>query len=216
VSRRQLIVDCESTGLYPELGHIAWEWAVIERDTGAEHVWRIEADSGDLGRADPAALKISGYHERTRGMQRTTACDLADLADVTGAGAWSCRICLASHLAGLLAGATIIGAVPGFDERFLTAFLRIHGYRPPWPWHYRVRDIGSMAYGHLTACLALGAEGRDAALGVPSMDASTDDFARALGVDPERFDRHSALGDCRLVAAMLDVIEGRPGVTSGE
>jgi hypothetical protein len=27
------------------------------------------------------------------------------------------------------------------------------------------------------------------------------------GVDPEKFERHSALGDCRLVDAMLDVVK---------
>jgi hypothetical protein len=41
------------------------------------------------------------------------------------------------------------------------------------------------------------------------MDAGTDDFARALGVDPGQFERHSALGDCRLAGLMLDIIEGR-------
>jgi hypothetical protein len=66
-----------------------------------------------------------------------------------------------------------------------------------------------MAYGYLSACLALGVEGRDAALGVPDMDAGTDDFARALDVDPGQFERHSALGDCRLAGLMLDIIEGR-------
>ena len=200
MSRKQMIVDCETTGLHPELGHVAWEWAVIERDTGNSHVYRVQPNGVELGRADPAALEIGGYRERTSGMQGRDDCALADLAGGGDVPSWSCRTCLASHLAGLLKDATIIGAVPGFDERMLTALLTSYGMRPPWPWHYRVRDIGSMAYGYLSACLALG---------VPDMGASTDDFARALGVDPGQFERHSALGDCRLVGLMLDIIEGR-------
>ena len=107
----------------------------------------------------------------------------------------------------MLDGATILCANPAFDTGFLAALLNKHGHAACW--HYRLRDIGSMAYGYLSACLALGVEGRDAALGLPGIDAGTDDFARALGVDPDRFERHSALGDCHLLAAMLDVIEGR-------
>jgi len=50
--------------------------------------------------------------------------------------------------------------------------------------------------------------GRDAALGVPSMDASTADFARALELDLLSFEAHTALGDARMLGAMLDVITG--------
>lgn len=65
-----------------------------------------------------------------------------------------------------------------------------------------LRDIGSMSWAwlqanHLPHHLAL-----------PGLDAGTDDLARAMGIEPDDFERHSALGDCRLVAAMLDVIEG--------
>jgi DNA polymerase III epsilon subunit-like protein len=133
---------------------------------------------------------------------------VCDVAGYRGADAyWSAPRKLAPILARLLDGATIVAANPTFAAGFLTALLRKHGQAATW--HYRLRDIGSMAYGYLSACLALGVEGRDAALGVPSIDASTDDFAKALGVDPDQFERHSALGDCRLLAAMLDVIEGR-------
>jgi hypothetical protein len=36
----------------------------------------------------------------------------------------------------------------------------------------------------------------------------SDEVSRAVGVHPDRFDRHSALGDCRWVLAQLDVITG--------
>jgi DNA polymerase III epsilon subunit-like protein len=114
---------------------------------------------------------------------------------------WSDPASLAGHLMRLLADTTIIGAVPSFDAGFLSAMLARHG-QPAQPWHYRLRDIGSMARGWLTG----------AALPCPQMDASTDEFAAALGVDMTRLGsrRHSAAGDCELVEAMLDKMRGGP------
>jgi len=190
MTRRLLLIDTETTGL-DSSRHEVWEIAVAERH-GPEHLWRIEPD---LTLAEPKALEVGRFYERTANTTRHSDPGLVcDVAGYRGADAyWSAPRKLAAN--------------PTFDAGFLTALLRKHGQAATW--HYRLRDIGSMAYGYLSACLALGVEGRDAALGVPSIDASTDDFAKALGVDPDQFERHSALGDCRLLAAMLDVIEGR-------
>jgi hypothetical protein len=205
--RRQLIIDAETTSLEPDYatrrGGI-WELAVIERDSGTEHLWRMLPD---LTAADPAALAVGQYYERTAGMTGGVPGGVYDLTE-PGSSGWSDPAALAAFLAPVLAGATLIAAVPSFDAtKFLAAFLARYGQCRE-PWHYRLRDIGSMSYGYLQACIRLGVEGRDGAMGRPVMDAGTDDFARALNVDPGQFDRHSALGDCRLVAAMLDVIEG--------
>jgi DNA polymerase III epsilon subunit-like protein len=111
---------------------------------------------------------------------------------------WSAPEALAAVVAPLLDDATVIAANPAFDAGFLAAFLRDHGQAPTW--HYRLRDIGSMAWGALARLC-------DFPDTLP-LDASTDDLAQALGIDLSTFDRHTALGDCQLVAAMLRAIEG--------
>jgi len=203
-----LVVDTETTGTDPER-HDIWEIAVIELpDDGprVEHAWRILPD---LAVADQAALQVSGFYERTAGMLPEKHGEVCDFA----AGAAARRsdpAALAAVLASLLSGATWLGAVPAFDEKFIAPFLRLHGQGPAWK--YRLRDLGSMAYGYLLGRNDGFRAAHPAALGmpaVPPMDASTDEFARALGVDPAAFGRHSALEDCRLFAACLAVIRGR-------
>jgi DNA polymerase III epsilon subunit-like protein len=196
---RTLIVDTETTGLDPSR-HEIWELAVIDRESGTGYLWRLKPD---LVKADPGALRVGRYYERTGDMCRT--CRPGRVHDLTldegdDAAEWSGPEALAAHLAPLLDGATIIAANPAFDAGFLTAFLNHHGEAATW--HYRLRDIGSMAWGWLQA------HHLPHHLAVPDMSAGTDDLARELGVEPEKFERHSALGDCRMVAAMLDVIEG--------
>ena len=70
MSRRQVILDCETTSLEPDYdggtGTI-WELACIERDTGTSHLWRMEPD---LSKADPGALRVGKFYERTRMMKR--------------------------------------------------------------------------------------------------------------------------------------------------
>lgn len=201
MTRRHLIVDSETTGL-DETRHEIWELAILDREDGREHLWRMKPD---LVKADPQALAVGRFYERTAS-DMCGGCvspDRAyDLMNWTRRDPyeWSAPGALAAAIAPLLDGATIIGATPDFDTRFLRAFLNRHGHAATW--HYRIRDIGSMAHGYLRRAPGL-YHGE-----LPPMDAGTDNFAAALGVDTGKFERHSALGDCRLVNAMLDVIEG--------
>jgi hypothetical protein len=206
VTRPQIIVDCETTSLTPDYvtgGGVIWELALIERDCGAERLYRMEPDTA---RADQAALAVGRFDERTGDMSHYAHAGgphdsgVTDIA-WTGYQTWSRPADLAPHIAGLLDGATLIAANPTFDANYLSAFLAAYDCNPA-PWHYRLRDIGSMAWAWLQA------HHLPHHLATPPMDAGTDDFARAIGIDPDEFERHSALGDCRLVEAMLRVIEG--------
>lgn len=209
MTRRTVILDTETTSLTPqyETGTgVIWELAVMERGSAGGYrsgLWRMKPD---LAKADEAALAVGKFYERTAGMcEDCTPKRAQDLTLPLGARdkpEWSSPEALAAEVARLLDGATLIAANPTFDAGFLTAFLRHHGQAATW--HYRLRDIGSMAHGWLRGYDIA----RDRPNSRPPIDASTDDFARALGVDPDGFERHSALGDCRLVAAMFDVIEG--------
>lgn len=198
MSRPQIVIDCETTGLDP-FRHEIWEVALLDRESGTEHLWRMKPD---LTRADPGALTVGQFYERTAEM---CACEPDRAWDMAGllpgvSPEWSEPRALAAKLAPILSGVTLIAANPTFDAGFLAAFLNFHGQAATW--HYRLRDIGSMAWAFLQA------NHLPHHLATPPMDAGTDDFARALGVEPEKFERHSALGDCLLVEAMLRVIEG--------
>jgi hypothetical protein len=202
MTRPQMILDTETTSLaanYETGSGVIWELAVIERGSGAQHLWRMKPD---LALADPASLTVGRYYERTSKM--CTRCRPDRARDLTNRleaeePEWSDPEALAADVARLLADVTLIAANPAFDAGFLAAFLRRYGQAPAW--HYRLRDIGSIAYGYLYGADFPGYK-------VPPIDASTDELARGLNVDPDDFERHSALGDCLLLAAMLDAIEG--------
>jgi len=87
-------------------------------------------------------------------------------------------------------GAQVIGCNPGFDldSRRLSDLLWENGIEPAW--HYHPDDISSMAKGWLAAA------GR-----LPAPPWSSDQLSIALGVDPAKFARHTAMGDCRWVQA---------------
>ena len=212
MSRRVAIVDLETTGLDP-VAHELWEAGLIFRADDEhereEHLFRVEPD---LAKADPGALRVNRYYERTRLMKHrdTLAHDIAR-TPANRVAYWSHPAALAVHLARLLDDVTLLCSVPTFDTAFLAAFLRAHGQAPTW--NHRVRDFASAAWGFLTGrpdaatpVIAIGLE--PAPPLVPSLDAGTADFAMALGVDRTAYDLHTALGDCRLVDAGLDVIEG--------
>lgn len=212
MTRPEIIVDVESTSLvadYATGSGVIWELALIERDAAGrvnEHLWRMKPD---LARADPSALAVGRFYERTAKMCQT--CTPSRARDLTGFMGprddmeWSAPDALAAEVAPLLHNVTLIAANPAFDAGFLTAFLNVNGQAATW--HYRLRDIGSIAWGWLNGRNTHEYASCTGRYVVPAMDASTDDFARALGVDPEPFDRHTALGDCRLVDAMLRVME---------
>jgi hypothetical protein len=203
--RRALVIDTETTSLTPDYetgAGVIWELAVIDRADGTRHLWRMEPD---LAKADPGALQVGRFYERTlkmswhssdTGGERPEAVYDLHAADWAY---WSQPRALAAVLAPLLDRATLIAANPTFDAGFLAAFLRRYGQAPTW--HYRLRDIGSMAWGYLQA------KHLPHHIPLVAMDASTDDFARALRVEPDDYERHTAMGDCQLADAMLDVIE---------
>ncbi|MDA8320396.1 MAG: hypothetical protein M0030_11395 [Actinomycetota bacterium] len=199
MGRRIVLLDSETTGLDPQMGAEAWEYGLIEYSlpgdrvlpgwTGIRHLYRVEPD---LAFADEASLDVCRYRERTAGMLPPAAPGRAhDLALTDADQRWSTRAGLAAELIQLLDGRTVVCAVPTFDIPFARKLLDAHAY--PAPWHYRVRDIESIAWGWLARHGA----------GVP-LDAGLHDLARAIDVDPDRYVTHTALGDCDLMAAILD------------
>jgi len=188
-------VDTETTGLDPFL-HEAWEIAVIFRDGGldTEHTFRIKPD---LTNADPKALEVNRFHERT------------------GAPGWQWqeRRKTAERVYGLLNGAVIIGSNPAFDAEMLTHLFGRY-YDNPRPWHYRAEDITTLAAGFRYGQASTGALGDDFTLpgDFPQQPYSSYTLSRAVGVEPPAKDvAHTALGDARWAKSVYDAVTFQPG-----
>lgn len=93
--------------------------------------------------------------------------------------------------------AHIVGAVPSFDTERLTTLLHSRGFEPAW--HYHLIDVENVVVGHLAA------KGL-----VCTPPWKSDSLSRAVGVEPEDFNRHTAMGDCQWVRAQWNsVMEGK-------
>lgn len=92
-------------------------------------------------------------------------------------------------------GAQVVGCNPGFDldSMRLTDLLRRHYLCPEW--HYHPDDISSMVKGWLAAA------GR-----LPAPPWKSEQLSLALGVDPDRFARHTAMGDARWCQAQYAAV----------
>lgn len=198
--QRLIFLNTETTGLDSDR-HEVWEVAYIVRDAerdDVEHCAQLPVSFLDC--ADPMALRISGFWER-RLVADYFSGDAGPVVRFTNdrnasvaVGAWAMAFCR------LLAGATIVGAVPDFDVRFLSAFLRRHGL--PWTAHYHLCDVENLAVGFLAAqSVTRGAFYPEVR---PPWD--SDKLAGALGVKLGDDARHTALGDARWARDMYDAV----------
>ena len=175
-----LYLDTETTGLDPRI-HVPWEVAIItEGGAESEYVWRWRPAPWDLHYADRDALAINGFHDRVP--------DKYD-ANIEGDAA--------AAIGQLVEGNIIAGSKPSFDVEMLTPWLRRCGVEPSW--HHRPVCIATAAYGWLLR-EPLTAQERAEVLGLPW---HSDDLSRTCGINPDDYDRHTALGD--------DLTEGIPG-----
>lgn len=200
-------VDLETTGLDPDR-HEIWEIGLILRLDGAdmEYAWQLPVD---LSRADPMGLRVGRFYERRRkigGMAPVASLHRVKYpTDEQFAKAGPLPVSdTAETIANLLDGCHLVGAVPSFDAAFLGPWLRSHGQAATW--HYHLVDVEALAAGWLAA-------GHDLAFGPPVRDKcqppwNSNELSAAVGVDPEQFDRHTALGDARWARAIYDAVMG--------
>lgn len=200
---RVVFLDTETTGLDPATEEL-FEIAAIDGATGDEFVFHLEPLPEVVDRMHPKAAEVNRFHERT------AAPDWK----------WDSPHRVADKLDRVLNGAHIVGAVPDFDARFLTAWYG-HMQMPVPRWHYHLIDIESMAVGWLIARadetyrrsdgidrqVQRAQNMRDLAATLPWR---SDDLSLACGVEPvSETERHTALGDARWVMRWWNRLHGR-------
>jgi DNA polymerase III epsilon subunit-like protein len=138
-------IDIETCGLDPDRADL-WEIGAVEED-GTDHLWWVKPD---LSVADPGALRVNGFYERTI---------------LFRPGDWRLAADVAAEVAHLTAGKMLAGAVPSFDARFLDVFLRRYGQCPAWS--HRLLCVETYAAGRLGAPLPVSLSDTARTLDVP-------------------------------------------------
>lgn len=192
--------DVETTGLHADR-HDIWEVGLIVDDE--EYRWLLDVD---LEAADPIALSIGRFHERhPRGNAYRFPAELGRDEDVTGDHDFAVRFAQLTH------GRHLVGAVISFDEERLRRLLLRSGVHPSW--HYHLIDCEALAAGWVAAQVpgdTMRIERPDGTVnhidGRPPWDST--DLSRAVGVEPDTFDKHTALGDARWAAAVYRAVMG--------
>jgi DNA polymerase III epsilon subunit-like protein len=200
-------IDTETTSLRAD--RRAWEVGIVARIPGrpdTEHHWFIDAGDLDLGNADVMSLKIGRFYERHPQMRLDRECDYADYAAEADA---------LREIEAVTRGAHLVGAVVSFDADVLGQRMRAHGICPSW--HYHLIDVEAMAAGYLAGSFhAIQEVGKNPEADGPTLEEArcamppwkSDELSRAIGVEPDDFDRHTALGDARWAQAIYDAILG--------
>lgn len=174
------ILDTETTSLRRD--RQAWEIGMIRIDHVGLRSLSLFVKDVDLADADLMSLKIGRFYDRHP--QYLGREDDGRLVPESVA---------AMYVEQWTRGAHIVGAVPNFDTEVLSGLLWENGLVPAW--HYHLQDVETLVAGYL-----LGK--REA----PKLPWKSDDLSRAVGVDPDEFDRHTALGDCQWVLAQLRAV----------
>jgi hypothetical protein len=191
---RLVFLDTETTGLGDACD--VWEIGLVVRELApAEGVAHIDTEycwlvRPDLSTAEPTGLRIGRYYERIGGLGKKMPDAAVAVKHPDGTDDDLHVMEVAFELAGLLDGATIVGAVPDFDARHLGAWLRKWGQQLTA--HYHLVDVETLAAG------ALGK--------APPWD--FDMLLAAYGLAYDEDQRHTALGDAQMVRDLYDAVMG--------
>lgn len=206
--RPRLWLDCETSSLADD--RRAWEIAAILRPAGGTRLDDVEfssfvdIDDLDLPQfGDPVSLNIGRFW--VRHPQAALVPLTGTLADAAFDGrvpppapVFSEREVL-EQVAELTADRAVVhGSNPAFDIMTLAPRMSVYGIKPGW--HYHPEDVPSTARGWLL--------GR----GYRNVPRKSDLISVVCGINPAHYGRHSALGDCRWLRDLSDLIE-RPSLT---
>jgi hypothetical protein len=181
-----VFADTETTSLrrpYRPAGRRIWEIGMIRREPdGAEREMAAIITDVDLREADPSSLAIGRFHQRhPAGAEQHLHAGDPDATYWEEARA-------AALVGDWTFGTHLIGTVPTFEDLGLEDLLYRHGRVPGW--HYHIVDVEALAAGKLGLA--------------PPWDSG--ELSRKAGVDPEQYERHTALGDARWCRAIYDAV----------
>lgn len=205
-------VDTETTGLDPNR-HEVWEVFLHLRSpdplvSAVERHWFLPID---LGRADPIALTIGRFYERTANVGDTWEAEASPTPLAT----------FAREFAELTHGAHLVAAVPSFDDAFLRRLLVANGACPGW--HYHLVDVEALAIGYLRGLSRGIAVAGDVSRFGASIAASREVAAppwnsskltELLGIRVDETTKHTAEGDVRWAMAIYDKVMNDVGLAS--
>lgn len=171
-----VFMDTETLGLDPEAP--IWEFAAIRRDgtTGAEELFHCFIDHD----AEPWFDSLEKPFQMDY-LHRYVAEQAISRADA------------AAMIFAATDGAHMVACNPVFDDPRVAALLRRCGIEPAW--HYHPDDISSVAKGYLAARGEL-----------PSPPWKSEGLSRAIGINPQNYERHTAMGDSYWVRDQYDRI----------
>jgi DNA polymerase III epsilon subunit-like protein len=182
---RLIFIDTETTSLRHD--RRVWEVGLIIRDPGKEdHEYQLFVDDTDLdlGNADPFSLKIGGFYERHPQYAKLHNELTMPEAEMLSGLEYQTR------------DAHLIGALPSFDADVISTRMRAHNILPSW--HYHLIDMEPMVVGYL--------HGRGKP--VPDLPWSSNALYEAIGINPAKYERHTALGDARRERDAWEIVTG--------
>lgn len=183
-----VFLDTETLGLDPDAP--IWEFAAVRR----------------LDPVGEMAVEFTIHHDPAgwlNGFPEQFANDYHARYDETTA--W-CERAAARQIYLITKGACVIGAVPSFDTERLAKLLRRNGFEPEW--HYQPIDIEAVVAGYLKAeqYLKPGSEYFAGLTSVLQPPWDSNALSGAIGVNPEDYARHTAMGDVRWTMAQWDAV----------
>lgn len=184
-------LDTETVTLDPG-EDVIWEIGLILRDppSGHEHQWRWQVRP-NMDKAHPKALEVSQFDDRFAVPDGADAVGWGPVS--TGEPAEMTLESVATVLGLLLDGRHVVGAVPNFDTERLALFMRRWTPARTTPWHYHLCDVENLVAGRYGL--------------QPPWDSEA--LSRRVGVKPERYQRHTALGDATWARDIYDAVMER-------
>jgi DNA polymerase III epsilon subunit-like protein len=187
VDRDIVFLDCETLGLEREAP--IWEFAAIRlrgreivdiRDFFVRHARRY----GTASLPESFAADYRARYRTEEARSETSA---------------------ALGIQAITDGAIIAGSNPSFDMDRLEILLRSEGLTPGW--HHHPLDIPSMVVGQVARSVAIAADDLVGDLKV-ALPWNSNQLSRRLGVDPDNFARHTAMGDVQWCLAQWRAMNG--------
>lgn len=188
-----IFIDCETTGLDPEVAEL-YEVGAIVRTVEEQPGRTVTTDENfhwflspqHLETATPEALAIGGYYERH---------PYGDTFFLSDGGVPLQKVAnphdFSREFEALTRGATLVGANVRFDERFLNDYLRKYHRVPGW--HFRLCDVEALTQGYM---------GLERPLGLAKC-------ANVLEI-PNDYEAHTALDDAKLARDVYDRVLADP------